>query len=265
MAISDTSTSHLADITPVDSRRSNRLLCVSNLVLHSLLMILFQSGWVPLMLLGWGVFGDSMWIRLALLVVCLSWLSVQLLLVFVYPEWPLNQLLCWRLRQSIQFHANPLVSPGVENLRVVELVPRERWRKLALDTATDLMLMRIDERGVWMTGDRREYSLPSESILGAELHSLKPSGWFTPAHMVILVVRTADGPLELPISYRDHGLGSLRSSRRRRQALDLAQRIMRIAKGCQYQPPLSPKLDTLVQGSRKSDNPYLSPAIVDEM
>lgn len=264
--ISDTP-NHLAGITPVDRRDSQNILGVTSLLAHSFLLVAFQAGWVVLMFASLFVLRVSTFAGVGMASLAFAWLAMQFVLVFAYPEWPLNRLLSWRLRQSIEMRKSPLVSPSDDEVRVVELVPRERWRKLSLETATDLMLLKIDESGVWMTGDRNEYALPSASIIGVELHSTKPPGWFTATHMAILTIRTDQGPTELPISYRDHGFGTLSSRRRQRQAMELVEKIAAVARGQMYQPPTAPPaphLDAaqLDVGSRRSPNPYQTPTIV---
>ncbi len=206
---------YLARITPVNDRHPRRLLSLSNLLLHSILLIAFQASWMVWMFLGLWLLHVQTMLAAAVLLLASGWLCMQFVMVFVYPEWPLNRMLSWRLVQRVRERVGPLVSPADDDVRVVELVPRERWRTLSLETATDLMLIRVDGDGVWMTGDRHEYELPCESILGAEFHSVIPSGWFTATYMAIIFLRSEAGQIELPISYRDHGFGSLRGSRRR--------------------------------------------------
>ncbi len=249
---------HLAKITPIDPRRSMRVLSTLSLLGHSLLLVAFQVAWILPILAGMMLTNHGRLIGLAVILLSPLWLCMQVALVFLYPEWPLNLLLCWRLRQSIRLRDDPIVSPWNESFRVVELVPQERQRRMALDTATDLMLIRIDDQGVWMTGDESEYELPRESILSAEVQSVRPAGWFTATHMVVVYVRTADGPIELPISYRDHSLGSLRSSARRVDAQELAEQINAIAVGQHYLPPL----ETANHRPQPSSNPYAPPAAI---
>jgi hypothetical protein len=232
------------------------------LLFSSALLIALQAGWVLAMFAGLLMLSINAVLATLMLMIALAWLCLQFALVFMYPEWPLNRLLSLRLRHSVEARPSPLVSPSDEGARVVELVPRSRWQKLALETATDLMLIRVDERGVWMSGDRCEYALPRDSILGAELHGVTPSGWFTATHMVIVYVRTEEGQIELPLAYRDHGFGSLRSSRRRAQAAELSSRILQIANGHRYQPPIEPPRSVVSQAPRWSGNPFQAPTII---
>ena len=252
----------IAHIRPVGRRQSGNLLSLASLLVSSALLIAFQAGWVLAMFAGLLMLSINATAAAVMLLISLAWLCLQFALVFMYPEWPLNRLLTHRLCRSVETRLNPLVSPAEEGVRVVELVPRPRWQKLALETATDLMLIRVDDQGVWMTGDRCEYSLGRDSILGAELHSVTPSGWFTATHMVIVYVRTDEGQIELPLAYRDHGFGSLRSSRQRAEAADLLSRILRVARGHLYQPPIEPPRSEIARAPRWSANPFQSPTII---
>ena len=256
------SPNHLAQITPVGRGQSGNILGLASLLLSSALLIALQAGWVLAMFTGLLMLSINTVAATIILLIALGWLCLQFALVFMYPEWPLNRLLSLRIYRSVGARPNPLVSPAADDVRVVELVPRARWHKLALETATDLMLIRVDKEGVWMSGDRCEYSLPRDSILGAELHRVTPSGWFTATHMVIVCVRTDQGQIELPLAYRDHRLGSLRSSQRRVQAARLLASILEIANGHRYQPPIEPPRSVTSQSQRWSGNPFQAPTII---
>jgi hypothetical protein len=256
------SPNHLAQITPVGRGQSGNVLGLASLLLSSALLIASQAGWVLAMFAGLLMLSINAAAATIMLLIALAWLCLQFALVFMYPEWPLNRLLALRVCRSVEARPNPLVSPTEGGVRVVELVPRTRWHKLALETATDLMLIRVDDKGVWMSGDRCEYSLPRDSILGAELHRVTPSGWFTATHMVIVYVRTDDGQIELPVAYRDHGIGSLRSSQRCAHAAELLASILEIANGHRYQPPTEPPRRVVSQAPRWSGNPFQAPTSI---
>ncbi len=256
--------SHLATITPIQSSEARRVMNLPSLLMHNVALVVGQSAWIWLGIASWmfiklpseaekavGAVGIGM---------TLMWLAGQFVIVFVYPEWPTNRWLTARLRAAVAQRTDRGSWVADANHRVVELVPRERWNQMLLDTATDLMLIRVDASGVHMEGDRDRYEIPCESILGVELHSIRPTGWFTDTHMVIIYARTEDGPIELPISYRDHEFGCLRNSRRREQALALVDEINRIAKGGFYGPLSVPAANT-IQPESISVNPYAAPAI----
>jgi energy-coupling factor transporter transmembrane protein EcfT len=262
-----------ARITPVDRQQAGKVLNPWNLIWYNLLvfgfLVTFGVGWCFLLavtgfLLG-VFFGASAMASaiFATLLVLVGYLCLLFLCFgFAYPEWPLNRVFCRQFLRSVALREDPVLTPLDPLIRVVELVPRNRWqKKFCLDTATDLMLIRVDERGVWMQGDRYRYELPAESILGAELESTRPPGSY-PMFRVILYVRTEAGPIDLPISYRDHSWGSLRSSRRRAQAEALAEQINGIARGQLYRPLQSPIVDDLSRTASWSGNPYAAPASI---
>ena len=226
--------SHLATISPIDPGTAAQVLNLPSLLVHNAMLITILSGWVILMPLAW-LYGPFINL-LAVLIPC--WVLATVVLAFIYPEWPINQLLCSRLRSAISRRPNRPNWVMDPEHRVVELVPRVNWSgsQWALETATDLLLLRIDSCGVQMEGDRDRYVLPHQSIMGAELHTIRPPGWFTDVHMVAIYARTESGPIEIPISYRDHRLGRLRCSRRRAEAIDLVDKINQVATGGTYQP-----------------------------
>ncbi len=239
--------SHLATITPIESGQARRVMNLPSLLMHNAAFVALQTGWLLLGIFSWALIrmpgGTERAVGVLGFWLAMMWLGCQFVIVFVYPEWPMNRLLSSRLRRSVSDRNDrPVWANDLDN-RVVELVPRERWNQLLLDTATDLMLIRVDSLGVQMEGDCHRYDLPCESIIGVELHSIRPSGWFTDTHMVVIYARTGDGPVELPISYRDHQWGCLRNSRRREQALSLVDEINRIATGGSFGPLTAPSIE----------------------
>lgn len=178
--------------------------------------------------------GGTMFFAAASLVVALS---AQFAWAGTYPEWPMNRLLVRRLRKACR---SRLVSRSpasgrrrdwIDSARMVEWVPRENWGATRLDTAEDVMFIRIDDQGVELEGDVSFYHFPPASIIDVEVQSIRPAGCFHSLHFVILTIRSEDGPVEFPLSYRDHSIGRLRSSHRLRQTHELAQAIRGIASG----------------------------------
>jgi hypothetical protein len=255
--------SHLATIEPIEPSEAKRVMNYPSLIFHNVVFVALQTGWIWLSLACWYlstapvVAGQEL--GLLLLLISVAWLAAQFVVVFVYPEWPMNRRLSARLRRHVADRTDRPNWVTDPDLRVVELVPRERWNRLLLDTATDLLLLRVDSAGVMMEGDCDRYALPAESILGVELESIRPSGWFTDTHMVVIYARTDAGPVELPISYRDHQFGGLRNLRRRDQAMELVHRITNIAKGQQFQPLSGTERPR--ESTSLDANPYAPPMI----
>ena len=114
---------------------------------------------------------------------------------------------------------------------MVEWVPRDSWGATRLDTAEYVIFIRVDHHGIEMEGDLSFYHFPPASIIDVETRSIRPTGCFHCLHFVILTVRSQDGPIEVPLSYRDHTMGRLRSRHRRNQTQTLALAIRGIATG----------------------------------
>ena len=257
----------LGRITAIDSWQRGRVMNTWSIMRNSIALIVFQTGWLWTFYLG-SFLARSIDIPSATaqpvcLVVSILLLLSQLCLIFLYPEWPINLWLCGRLRRAVlerEDHAG-WVS---RKQRVVELVPRDRWSQSLFETATDLLMIRVNDEGLWLEGDLHRYVLPAGSILSAELQPSRPPGWFTSVNMVVVYARTEDGPVELPIAYRDHSLGGLANSKRRIQAIELADQINRIARGSD--PFREDTIDSSSDGmmhvsrGRESNNPYATPA-----
>lgn len=233
--------------------------------INSAKLIGFQTLWIWFALIGvfWFYSPIELTARIGFFAgqAAIVLLGLQFCLVFVYPEWPVNQSLCDKLRDSIAGRDANRVADEFD--RVVELVPRERWHEGAFETATDLLAIRVNENGIWMEGDVDRYELPAESILGAEFQSIRPPGWYTSSHMVVITAKTATGAIELPIAFRDHQFGELRNSRRRQTAMRLVDKINRIALGGHYQLVANPNRQVIAR-SANTNNPYAAPALLND-
>lgn len=221
---------HWADIRAVSPRSGRRVMSLGwkvllNLALVALPMLISLLA-LPVLMMGvWLDWRNLPWLAGICLV---SVLSAQVMWAGSYPEWPMNQWLLVRLRKACRRRRS---APWIETARMAEWVPRERWTETRLDTAEDILLIRVSDRGIEMEGDRYHYDFPAGAIIDAHVESLRPSGCFHRLHFVILTVRTKRGPLEFPLAYRDHRWSELRSSRRRRATTALCERIGDIATG----------------------------------
>ena len=269
---------HDARITPVESGHANRVLnrwsLLRNFVVTQTLGFLYGVACCLLPLLATQFFADAVnagfeaTLGLILLsTLCGAAAAMIGLNLYGFPSLLIDRRICRRFLKTIKGRADSWISPSEAPPRVVEWVPRERWRKrLCLDTAIDLMIIQVDQRGVWMMGDRYQYELPAESILGAELEGFRPPCCSFEIYMVTIIVRTKEGPIELPISYRDYRWSELRGSRRRLQAMNLVEQINAAARGELFRPPRPPSVDDAHEhlGWQPSNNPYAAPALVDE-
>ena len=285
---------YLASITPVPEREAGRVLTLGwKLLLNASLLL------VPVLMVGLvsPLFALSLWVGsgralLASAVVLPLIVVAQVSWAGTYPEWPMNQLLVRRLRRSCRSRLRGMPAGGqhpqgpveqgpveqgpepnwIETARLVEWVPRENWNATKLDTAEDVMLIHVDRWGVAMEGDFSRYRFPAASIIDVGVESVRPTGCFHRLHFVVLTVRTADGPLEFSLAYRDHRLGGLRSRHRRRQTEELCGEIRCIATGgdFSYRDPDGDRLmrpdiahvgvDTpAAQNAAVRRNPYAAP------
>jgi hypothetical protein len=232
---------HLARITRVTATENGgqavlslgwKLFLNASLLLMPVIMLGLS---MPIFGIGvlWGS-GPTVLFAAASLVVALA---TQFTWAGTYPEWPMNRLLVRRLRQACRSReaswspASGRRRRWIESARMVEWVPRDNWGAMRLDTAEDVMFIRVDDHGVEMEGDLSFYHFPPASIIDVEVQSIRPAGCFHTLHFVILTLRSADGPIEFPLSYRDHTLGRMRSSQRLRQTHELAQAIRSVSTG----------------------------------
>lgn len=221
---------HLATITPNEYGGDPQVLTLAwNLLGNSIILA------TPLLIIAAAVLTGQVIARITSVsglstflpsLVCA--IGIQVAWAGAFPEWPGNQLLAFRMRRLARRRGSR------DSYRMVEWVPRENWQAVKLETASDLMLIHVSETGVLMEGDRQNYDFPSASIIDASVHSVRPTGCFHAMHYVILTVRTASGPMEFPIAFRDPRLGRLRSSARRREAFELQSRIAAIATGSDF-------------------------------
>jgi hypothetical protein len=275
-----TDTNHLfARITPVDSAYTNRVLNswsqIRRYVASQFLGFLYGIGCASLPMLaacfvGWIIGAPpALFLTVGMMLTFVGGAAAMFgMYMYGFPMLVLERRACSKLLKTVELGAEPVISPFDPMTRVVELVPRERWRKrFCLDTATDLMMIRVDQRGVWMKGDRYRYELPAESILGAQCERYRPRSCSFLLFVVIIYVRTEEGTIELPISYRDYGWREFRQTLRHAQTIDLVEHINAIAKGYLVGLPMQPA--TVAEDQRhvalsQRDNPYAAPALINE-
>jgi hypothetical protein len=271
---------HLATIDPVDPKYARRIICTSNAIQMNLLLVVFQTSWILVLVLGyclarWSSSQAGIFITMATSgFFAFLFCAALLVSAFTYPEYPINQWLCRKVRRSLQSRADETGQflldrsmIGDSEFPVVDMIPRDRWQKVAMETAVDIGMIQFGKDGVRIEGDVYRYLLPAESIYEARLESLMPLGWFCSAHMIIIYARTADGPIEIPMTIRDTRFGGLRSSRRRERARAMVEQIQSIARGAEYQSP-APLVDASFappEGARSTvqaldTNPYAPPS-----
>ena len=261
---------HLARIEPVADGHAGRVLTLRWKLLLNLSLLL-----IPVMMVGLFVpilgllalvgSGRAMLVAAVAIPVILA---AQVSWAGTYPEWPMNQLLVWRLRRCCRRRMPGRQFNWVDTARMVEWVPRENWSATKLDTAKDVMLIEINDSGIQMEGDFSSYVFPRASMIDVEVESIRPTGCFHQLHFVVITVRTEAGPMEFPLAYRDHRLGRLRSRHRLHQTRALCQQIRSIATGgdFSYSDPDDGRVlhaghlrSPIAGPAQPSPNPYAAP------
>jgi hypothetical protein len=135
-----------------------------------------------------------------------------------------------RLRREFALRADPLADPRDPGSLYVSLIPRVSFAKVQLTMSSDLLLMRIDERGrrLLMEGDCDRYRIPAGAIAACE-----PERFFHPIDtqhrnelwMIRLMVQFQEGLRELLFSAGSTQWSPVTNARRRRMAEDLCRRI----------------------------------------
>lgn len=224
---------HLAEITPIAPEYAGRVLGFLPVMLTGLLLIVIHTSWISILFLVMYLLRESpASAPLLTAMLILGGLCFQFLLSRTYPEWPLNHLVRCRLSKNLQrrgIDRRWLDDEG--EIHFLEWVPDDRWDGQHLDNASDVMLARREDNCLFMEGDKNSYRIPGASILQVDFQAVTFRGWMTPTFLVVLTVRTKDGPIELPIARRDFRLGSLSASSRRALTMTWCDQIHQIATG----------------------------------
>jgi len=169
-------------------------------------------------------------------------LAAQFAWAASFPEWPTNRWLRRRLLAAIGRRADARNWLGDRTTRMVEWVPRDHWSAARLETAEDVLFVSAGAPGLRLEGDRYRITIPAASIIAADLQPVRPPGCFHRLYFVVVTIRTADGPWELPLSLRDHSLGRLSAPRRRHDAHRLRERVQQIADAAEWSFRTPPQL-----------------------
>ncbi|MEL6105096.1 MAG: hypothetical protein AAFU85_03635 [Planctomycetota bacterium] len=254
------SSQHLARITTLSSGRAlTTAWALGSTLFIGLTPVLMTTAPV-LLLSSLAVWVPQLWTAAAVGAAVSASLLLLGYWLISYPEWPANQGLRKRLVRAIR-RRDPREIAAEEPLgaqRMVEWVPRDNWIATELETASDVMLIRVDECGIDMEGDKQRYRFPAAAIIDVGVESTRPAGCFHQMHFVVLWLRTETGPIEFPIAYRDHGLSSLASKIRYQDAMELCQRIANIATGGDFSYQHSTH-ETPSRPAHQPLNPFAAP------
>lgn len=141
-----------------------------------------------------------------------------------------NRWINRRLRYEIAQRPDALVDSRDPEGMYVSLIPRESFAEVRLTMSSDLLLLKIDDRGgrLVMEGDSDRYRIPAGAISICE-----PQCFFHPIDtqhqnqlwMVRLVVRVEDGSRELLLSVGATRWSPVTNARRRQMAEAMCLRI----------------------------------------
>jgi hypothetical protein len=139
-----------------------------------------------------------------------------------------------RLRQELAQRGEVLVDPQDLDGLYVSLIPRESFVKIKLTMASDVLLMKLDQRRqeILLEGDADRYRIPAGAVAVCESQC-----FFHPADaqhhnelwMVRLMVRVEEGLRELLLSINPTGWRPRTNARRRALAEETCRRIRRLA------------------------------------
>ena len=156
---------------------------------------------------------------------------------------------CWlsdlylraRARRLLALRPDPLVHARDPRAVFVEVVPPENWRRVMLETATDVGFLLVDrEKGeLRFEGDRERWRIPAGAILSCEMEA---TGSFISRlgraghQMIVLRARHPDPDWERSVSPREGG-GNPGSPRLFRRAMELRLDILALAEASEGEAP----------------------------
>lgn len=137
--------------------------------------------------------------------------------------------------QIVQHRSRLAFDPEGDKAMFVELVPRERWQKLMLETATDFGFLCIDERRrkIDFEGDHRRITIPMQALSLLTAYALPGQVLHV---VVIIVVNDGETEMELPFSAYEAPWGTSR----REQGVRVLKLGEMIARGYEKAVPGAP-------------------------
>jgi len=230
----DQTATEVAQIEPVPEPYGGRVFTrghkiMSNIVaLPPLVALLGGLG-----LAGLGIYrfdGGADWLRAALPFV----VGVALVLVGIaWGLWYNGLMECLynrrKLRQALRVRPDVVVQPDDHQAFSVSISLRENWKKVMLDIASDIGLMRLDEQAghIYIEADHERFRIPAGSLLACEAECFTaPLDQKTQNWLVRLVVRLPEGSREILFSRSHTDLRPRNDLMRQAIAADLCRRIL---------------------------------------
>ena len=130
------------------------------------------------------------------------------------------------VRRMVADRADAVISAHDPDAIYIEYVPRERWHKLSIKTATDTGLLRIDagRRVILFEGDYERWVIPTASLTGVfvERYIAQASEDRFNVYYVVVIQATKDGePWEAPVWVRTPRFVPWHAPERKRRAEEL--------------------------------------------
>jgi len=234
-----------ANIQPIDDMYAGRILSKKTVVIGNLLCLM------PLLALfaGLGLAGGAGYLAFGgdgpdepptiSAPVGYVLIGIGVLVAIIGGYWGLRnttKLGNWYLRRlarsEVKSRPDEIVDPDHQEAVFVEIVPRQNWKRLMLETATDVGYLFIDEgrREVLFEGDRERMRIPAKSIADCKVeHTIigEGTGGGMDYFFTVLQIQTDKGGLELPIAFRGD-LGMLGAGIRQSRAEQLTERIRKL-------------------------------------
>jgi hypothetical protein len=233
-----------ADVRPIDEPFAGRILTRTTVILGNALCLVP----VVFMFAGLGLAGGAAYLAFdedlgkggePPLDPALAWMLIAVGVVVAVASgyWGLrNSTLIgnWYLRRlargEVLSRPDAIVDPDDPDAIFVELVPRKNWKKLMLETATDVGYLLVDEarKEVLFEGDNKRMRIPAGAIRECEVEETvigEGTGGDMRHFFVVLVVRLESGEKDYPFAYRGD-MGQLGADVRERRADALCERIL---------------------------------------
>jgi hypothetical protein len=204
--------------------------------LEAIILVLFFGGFLLVVLGGVGVFwldAPRRWSwGLGGVGVGLVSLVVGGILGTQCPSFLSFPYLRSHARSVVRRRPGPWVDPDDPDAELVDVVPRENWGKLMVETASDVGFLLVDgERGeVRFEGDHERWRVPVGSIQSCvveEVAYAAGSAGETRVYFVVLEARRKKGVLEVPLARRGD-MGSAKEGVRRKWAQRLRKRVLEL-------------------------------------
>lgn len=160
-----------------------------------------------------------------------------------------NRYLLARTRGELSQRPDRIVKEREADAEFVEVVPRANWGKMMLETATDIGLLRLDtqRREIRFEGDRERWRIPAGAVLNCAAEPAMPPGSAILYYMLVLGVRTAEGPRELSLAVRATRLFPSGNAWRQAWAEQTAARVRQMTGGGAGVPAPPPGWSTSIR------------------